>query len=447
MNTASWKSIPFQVSIGLLLAIVLVGILAPVIAPHDPLRGSLRERNVPPAWMDGGSSTHLLGTDHLGRDVLSRLIFGARTLLVVALAPVLAAGIIGGSLGLVAGYYGRPKRLLDVKLLAFPLVLLAILPVLVAQLAVAPALGLALTAGPSFPTLLVLTAMVPVVIFAYQVWNETLLIREGSTFGQALDAGEACSSVDMRHLIPRMAKPMMVLALLLMVYALVLEGILGFYGAGVPPPIASWGAMVAEGRDRLAVAWWISTFPALAVLITVFLLTLLASQLRDRLGPHPGQGGAKAQLTGLLAALLTAFLALGVMISATVSPGHISALAWLVGAAVMWQGYQLYRLPGTRAMFLGFVLLLAGALVGALRWLLYMIPGTLPVSPLAFDNLLFSPVFVLPGLADTPYERIFAWSLAPVIGLPSLLGAILVAVGLWRIKQEAPHRTTGGPRT
>ena len=124
-----------------------------------------------------------------------------------------------------------------------------------------------------------------------------------------------------------------------------------------------------------------------------------------------------------------------------------SALAWLVGAAIVWHGYRRYRLPGSKAMFLGFSLLLAGALVGSFRWLLYMIPPTLPVPILELDHLLFAPVTGLPGLAGTPYERIFAWYLAPLVGLPALVGAILVVVGLWGLLKEAQRRPAGAPRT
>lgn len=282
------KSIPVLLGVVFLLIITLAGILAPVIAPHDPLQGTLRERNVSPAWLEGGSTEHLLGTDHLGRDVFSRVTHGARVTLMVSLASLLVAVLIGGSLGLMAGYFGGRADALDMRLADLPLILFALLPVLLALFLVHPTMVLVILIGPSLPLLVILTAVVPGLIFAHQVWRETLGIKKGDTIPGAGKSDVSPFRSIIRHVSPKVVNSLAVLGPPLMVYAIVLEGALSIVGAGVPPPTPAWGSMVAEGRDRLAVAWWISTIPGLAILLTVFFLTLLADQFRSQFGPRPG---------------------------------------------------------------------------------------------------------------------------------------------------------------
>lgn len=273
---------PVLAGVIFLLVIAVTSTFAPVIASHDITKVSLRERNVPPAWLEGGSSEHLLGTDHLGRDVFSRTIYGARTSLAVSLASILVAGIVGASVGLIAGYFGGGTGALDIRLADLRVILFAILPILLAQFTVP--LALVLAGDPSFPMLILLIALLPGIIFSHQVWRETLSIKKGDAIGWVREVGASHFRIIIRHIFPKVASLLIILFPLLMVYTIVLEAHLSFLGMGMPLPTPAWGSMVADGRDRLANAWWVSAFPALAILLTVFSLFLLANHLRYHFG-------------------------------------------------------------------------------------------------------------------------------------------------------------------
>jgi peptide/nickel transport system permease protein len=182
--------------------------------------------------------------------------------------------------------------------------LFALLPVLLAQFLVPLALALVTITGPSIQVLVIFTGVLPGIIIAHQVWRETLGIKEEDAIGRARDSGDRPWRIIFRHGFPPWASSQIILTPLLMVYAIVLEGALSFLRAGVTPPTPSWGLMVAEGRDRLVDAWRISTFPALAILLTVFSLTLLAEQCRDQFYRRLGRGDMAVRPMGLLAALL-----------------------------------------------------------------------------------------------------------------------------------------------
>jgi peptide/nickel transport system permease protein len=255
---------------------VVTGIAANWIAPHNPEKGDIRARNVPPAWLEGGSTKYLLGTDHLGRDMLSRVVFGARISLVVVAVTLGVGMVIGVSAGLVSGWYGRwldelVMRLVDIKL-AIPTILLALVLVL--------ALG---------QTFLVIVAVLAIAVwprFARNVRGEVLQLKTMDYVALAKVAGASTPRILFIHIFPGVVNTLIVLATLEVGIVILLESTLSFLGAGVPPPTPAWGSMVADGRDRLAVAWWISTMPGLAMMLVVLSMNLFGDWLRDKLDPR-----------------------------------------------------------------------------------------------------------------------------------------------------------------
>ncbi len=272
-----WPLIPMFI----LAVFIVTGIFAPLIAPHDPERGGLRERNLPPAWEEGGTTKFLLGTDHLGRDMLSRVIFGARISLVVC-AVTLGVGMgIGVASGMAAGWYGGwidefLMRIVDIKL-AIPTILLALV--------------LVLALGQSFLIIVVVLAIAVWPRFARNVRGEVLQLKTMDFVALAQVAGASTPRILFIHIFPGLINTLIVLATLEIGIVILLESTLSFLGAGVPPPTPAWGSMVSDGRDRLAVAWWISTMPGLAIMLTVLSMNLFGDWLRDRLDPRLRQLG------------------------------------------------------------------------------------------------------------------------------------------------------------
>lgn len=259
----------------LLFLLVLPGLFAPYLAPHNPIRGSLRARLKPPVWAQGGTITHPLGTDKVGRDILSRIIYGARISLAVSVAAILVSGAIGTALGLVAGYFGGRldaliMRLVDISL-GLPVILLAL--VFVAAI------------GASFGTVVMVTAILLWARYARQVRGETLGIRERDFIARARVAGASHFRIMLRYIFPNVVNTLTVLATLQIGAVILLESALSFLGAGIPRPTPTWGSMIADGRDLIVVAWWIAMFPGLAIMLTVLSLNLLGDWLRDYLDP------------------------------------------------------------------------------------------------------------------------------------------------------------------
>jgi peptide/nickel transport system permease protein len=255
--------------------LVIPAVLAPQVAPHDPLRGSLANRLKAPAWQVGGSLEYPLGTDKLGRDILSRIIHGARVSLAVSLVAILVGGVIGTGLGLVAGYFGRwldslIMRLVDISL-SLPTILLAL--VLVAAV------------GPSFGTVIGVLVVLLWARYARLVRAETLSIKERDFIARARVAGASHSRIMVRYIFPNVVNSLIVLATLQVGYVILLESALSFLGAGLPRPTPAWGLMVADGRELIVTAWWVSMFPGLAIMLTVLSLNLLGDWLRDHLDP------------------------------------------------------------------------------------------------------------------------------------------------------------------
>jgi peptide/nickel transport system permease protein len=255
---------------------VVSGITAPWIAPHDPERGDIRARMTPPIWMDGGSSEYLLGTDHLGRDMLSRVIYGARISLAVVGVTLVLGMVIGVSAGLIAGWYGSwvdetIMRIVDIKL-AIPTILLALV--------------LILALGQSFLIIVVILAIAVWPRFARNVRGEVLQLKTMDYVNLAKVAGASTPRILVKHIFPGVVNTLIILASLEVGIVILLEATLSFLGAGVPPPTPAWGSMVADGRDRLAVAWWISTVPGVAIMVVVLSMNLFGDWLRDKLDPR-----------------------------------------------------------------------------------------------------------------------------------------------------------------
>jgi len=255
--------------------LVIPAVFAYQIAPYDPLKGSLAKRLRPPVWQEGGSVDNLLGTDKLGRDNLSRLIHGARVSLTVSMVAIFVGGILGTALGLVSGYFGGKvdsllMRLVDISL-SLPTILLAL--VLVAAV------------GPSFGTVIIVLVVLLWARYARLVRGETLSVRERDFIARARVAGASHTRIMLKYIFPNVINSLVVLATLQVGYVILLESALSFLGAGLPRPTPAWGLMIADGRELIVTAWWVSMFPGLAIMLTVLALNLLGDWLRDHLDP------------------------------------------------------------------------------------------------------------------------------------------------------------------
>ena len=269
------KQYPIVPVVTLLLLLVIPTLFAAQVAPHNPIKGSLSKRLKPPAWISGGSTTHLLGTDKMGRDILSRIIHGARISLVVSLVAIFVSGSIGTILGLISGYFGGRldtviMRLVDVSL-ALPTILLAL--VLVAAV------------GSSFSTVIAVITVILWARYARQVRGETLSLKTQDFIARARVSGASHVRIMVRYIFPNVVNTLVVLATLQVGAVILLESTLSFLGAGIPRPTPAWGVMIADGRELIVTAWWVALFPGLAIMLTVLSLNLLGDWLRDHLDP------------------------------------------------------------------------------------------------------------------------------------------------------------------
>ncbi len=258
----------------ILLVVIIAAIFAPWLAPLPPNEGDLHSRLLPPLSQTDGA-IHLLGTDTLGRDILSRTIYGARVSLAVALVAIVFSGAIGAFLGILAGYIGGfadtvISRAADM-MMGLPIILIALVFVVVL--------------GPSFQNVILCIALILWSHYARQARGETLSQKERPFVDLARIAGCSHFRIIIRHILPNMVNSLIVLATLEIGYVIVLEATLGFLGVGVPPPTASWGSIVSEGRALMNSAWWISVFPGLAISLTVLSFNLVGNWLRDTLDP------------------------------------------------------------------------------------------------------------------------------------------------------------------
>lgn len=264
-----------RVALGVLSVFILAALFAPLLAPADPLAGSLEARLTPPAWAEGGSLKHLFGTDDLGRDILSRLIYGAQVSLAVSALAILGAGVVGSSIGMLAAYAGGwteriVMRVVDLAM-SFPIIMLALL--------------FAALFGPSLVNIVLVLMLVLWSPYARMARGETLRVKKREYVDLARTAGVSHFTILTRHILPNIAGPLIVLATLQVGTVIVLEASLSFLGVGVPPPTPSWGSMVSDGRNFIASAWWVSLIPGLAVLIMVMAANLLGDALADHLNP------------------------------------------------------------------------------------------------------------------------------------------------------------------
>jgi peptide/nickel transport system permease protein len=257
-------------------AAVLAAALAPWVAPHSPVSGNLAARLRPPAWQPGGSVERLLGTDLLGRDLLSRLVWGARISLLIALSATVIGAFVGSTVGLVTGFYRGAvdtvvTKLIDVQL-AFPFVLLAIAVVAVA--------------GPSIPVLVVVLAIGSWVGHARIVRGLVLSLRERDYVQAAHALGAGTPRILVRHLVPEVLSTIIVLATFDVGRIIILESTLSFLGLGVQPPTPSWGSDLRDAAVYVRQAWWTAAFPGLAIMAVVLAVNLLGDGLRDVLDPR-----------------------------------------------------------------------------------------------------------------------------------------------------------------
>ncbi|HSB68093.1 MAG TPA: ABC transporter permease [Candidatus Methylomirabilis sp.] len=260
----------------ILLGVVVAAVCAPLVSPHDPLAQAITHRLKPLAWSDPTGQTYLLGTDHLGRDILSRLIFGARISLIIGLSAVTVAGTIGTLIGLVAGYRGGRvddfcMRLTD-TMLAMPFILLALAVIAVL--------------GPSLRNIIFVLGITSWVSYARVVRAEVLSLRTREFVAAAQALGGGGRRIVFRHLLPNVLTPVIVIATLEVARMIILESALSFLGLGVQPPTPTWGGMLADGRAYLSTAWWLATFPGLSIMLTVLGINLLGDWLRDVLDPR-----------------------------------------------------------------------------------------------------------------------------------------------------------------
>lgn len=260
----------------IVLLFVLAAIFAPLVTAHDPRIGDLRQRLIPPVWQMGGTSEFLLGTDAQGRDLLTRIVFGARVSLLVGLMTVAIAVIAGVILGSLAGYF---RGWLDALLSRFTDLLLAF-PFLIFAIAVMSFLG------PGFRNL--------ILALSFKAWVEFFRLVRGQMMDEktkdyveaARALGRPRRAIIVSEILPNLLAPLFVLGTLRLGFYIIAEASLSFLGLGIQPPTPAWGSMVAEGRDVLLSAWWVSTLPGIAIVLLVLSLNLFAEGLRDVLDPR-----------------------------------------------------------------------------------------------------------------------------------------------------------------
>lgn len=276
---ARWRSFrrsrPPLFSFSVLFVVLVMAAIPGLLAPHDPNAQSLVLRYRPPFWLERGSLDYALGTDSLGRDILSRIIHGTRVSLTVAGFALLVGGFVGTTIGMVSGYLGGRvdavlMRLAD-SMLAFPMILFAFL--------------LAVTMGASLSTVVIAVSTVIWARFARVLRGEVLSLRERNFVKLAQIAGCSTTRILLFHILPNVMNTLLVLLTLQLGWVIIVESSLSFLGAGIPPSTPAWGSMIAEGRTTLTRAWWAATMPGIALMLTVLSFNLLGDWLRDVFDP------------------------------------------------------------------------------------------------------------------------------------------------------------------
>jgi peptide/nickel transport system permease protein len=265
------------VPIGIIVVLALLAVFAEFIAPYNPEIGSLSQRFKPPAWVQGGSTAHLLGTDHIGRDVLSRLIFGARVSMMVGFTAVIIAGVLGSTLGILSGYLGG----------WVDQVIMRVTDTWLALPALTFAIFLAAIVGPSEWNIVIILGAVYWTRYARVIRGEVLSLKERDFVRLAIVAGCSKWTIMRRHLLPNVANTAIVLATLMLGVVIVSEAALSFLGVGVPPPKPAWGLMLADGKKGLMAGyWWLTVFPGVCIVMMVLAANLLGDWLRVKLDPQ-----------------------------------------------------------------------------------------------------------------------------------------------------------------
>ena len=269
-----WRLVP-ALPILVLSLFAIAAIAAPLLTPHDPVRPNLLYALQPPAWLDGGSVDHFLGTDRFGRDILTRLIYGARVSFSVVVVSMIIAVIIGVPVGVVAGYAGG---WIDSLLMRFVDVLLSLQTILVG-------LVVAIALGPSFTNLVLVIGLLLWPLIARLMRGETLILKNQDFVRYSRAIGVRKRTIFLRHILPNILPALLVVMTLQIGSVILLEASLSFLGAGMPPPQASWGVMIDDGRALIATGWWVTLFPGIAITATVLSSNTFGDWLRDRFDP------------------------------------------------------------------------------------------------------------------------------------------------------------------
>lgn len=275
LRRSAGRRVPW-IPIVIIAVMVSMALFAPLLAPYSPIDQTLRDKLIPPFWVDGGSLQYILGTDAFGRDILSRLIYGARVSLMVAALALTAGGGVGLVIGIVAGYFGGTvdnilMRLVDAAF-TFPAILFALL--------------LAVTMGQGFGTLVLAISLLLWASFARVLRGEVLALKQRDFVALAKVRGCSSARIMLTHILPNVLNTFMVLVTLNIGVVIIAEASLSFLGAGIPPPTPTWGLMVSDGRGRIAEAWWVSLIPGIAITLLVLSVNVFGDWLRDRLDPR-----------------------------------------------------------------------------------------------------------------------------------------------------------------
>ena len=276
LGAVRWtRRFPLVPLLVLVLVLLVPAIFANVLTPHHPEIGTLPKAMQPPVWMDGGDWSRPLGADVQGRDIVTRIFYGARVSLIISLISIFLSGLIGSSLGMAAAYFGGwvdhvISRLVDISM-AIPAILFALV------------LGVVIGAG--FKTVIIVVLYILWSQYARQVRGETLAIMGQDYIARARVAGSSHFRIMTRHIFPNVMNTLVVLATLQLGFVILVESGLSFLAVGIPRPTPAWGSMIADGRSLIIVAWWISLFPGLAIVLTVLSMNLLGDWLRDKLDP------------------------------------------------------------------------------------------------------------------------------------------------------------------
>ena len=259
-----------------LLAVVLGALLAPIIAPHDPYAQDVTQRMIPPVWQDKGSWNHILGTDKLGRDYLSRLLYGAQISMTIGLATAMLSGLIGTTLGILAGYFGGKTD----AIISYLITTRLSMPVILVALAMASLVG------GSLQMVIILLGVLLWDRFAVVARATTQQLRDAEFIASAKVLGASTPYILVKELLPNILSPLIVVVTLEMAHAILLEATLSFLGLGVQPPLPSWGLMVAEGKAYMFFQPWVIAIPGIALMVLVMAINLVGDGLRDLNAPQ-----------------------------------------------------------------------------------------------------------------------------------------------------------------